>query len=494
MADGLQRAGEWRQALDYCLKLVDLEDAKPGLEKVEDLHLARRDCWVQARLAALRSASQGTGNPGAEAAAEIDRVVKQRLEEVLKDPNVDRLKKFLAFFGNQPQAPPARTELLKRLAAASGTMEAEMFMAAAVPARTGDTGADRKAQAALLAEMAELNFRARRVDDAAACFRQLQREFSDVPCHATRDPKVGTPVPQTSAEWLAAFPDGDELRRKVDLSASAWPVGEVEVKKPDATNRNRVVNRPPRYDMQLGGAGLNGMGPLVGGGPFFADYTVGMEVNQQEITLCDGLGNTQRPIRLAVNQNGRAYGYGIGYNPNSTLARSCGHLLVVSTGTKIVALDPWSASSAASAASHSTGNPVPGRSAQILWSHDLIDTTTDGNGNMIFINNGMDREWRANPFGPVNARYVSFLRKRSIVVVDPLTGDALVDAAGYSARQRGLRRRTVSVRAAAEQRRGVGLSGDRRPTAGNAQGAQAQFQRERRQPAREQFCADQCGS
>ena len=32
---------------------------------------------------------------------------------------------------------------------------------------------------------------------------------------------------------------------------------------------------------------------------------------------------------------------------------------------------------------------------------------------------------RANPFGSVNARYVSFLRKSSIVVADPLTGDPL---------------------------------------------------------------------
>ena len=38
---------------------------------------------------------------------------------------------------------------------------------------------------------------------------------------------------------------------------------------------------------------------------------------------------------------------------------------------------------------------------------------------MIFVNNGVDQDTRANPFGPVNARYVCFLRKRSIVAVDP---------------------------------------------------------------------------
>ena len=34
-------------------------------------------------------------------------------------------------------------------------------------------------------------------------------------------------------------------------------------------------------------------------------------------------------------------------------------------------------------------------------------------------------EFRANPFGPVNARYVCFQRKRSIVAVDPLSGEPL---------------------------------------------------------------------
>ena len=44
---------------------------------------------------------------------------------------------------------------------------------------------------------------------------------------------------------------------------------------------------------------------------------------------------------------------------------------------------------------------------------------------MIFINNGVDRDIRANPFGPVNARYVCFQRRRNIVAVDPLSGEPL---------------------------------------------------------------------
>ena len=103
-------------------------------------------------------------------------------------------------------------------------------------------------------------------------------------------------------------------------------------------------------------------------------------------------------------ENGRQFG--VFYNPNSTLARSCGHLLLISAGTKIFALDPWRASGGTSA---------------MLWCQDLTEATAD---NIMFLN-GVDRDFRANPFGPVNARYVSFQRRRSIVAVDPLSGQPL---------------------------------------------------------------------
>ena len=48
------------------------------------------------------------------------------------DTGFDGLKRFLAFFGNQPQAAAARAELIERLTQAGRIMEAELLMAAAV--------------------------------------------------------------------------------------------------------------------------------------------------------------------------------------------------------------------------------------------------------------------------------------------------------------------------------------------------------------------------
>ena len=60
-------------------------------------------------------------------------------------------------------------------------------------------------QAALLADMATIDFRAGRVEDAAACYCQLARQYADVPCRGKLTP----------AAWLAALPDGDALRKEI---------------------------------------------------------------------------------------------------------------------------------------------------------------------------------------------------------------------------------------------------------------------------------------
>jgi outer membrane protein assembly factor BamB len=371
MAAGLEQTGDWKQSIEYLMKLADLDESRFPLESVVRSHFARRDCWIQARLGMLRE----EGGPAA--AAEIDQVVEKRLEKARKEPGLGGLKRFLALFGNQPQAAEARTKLRDRLVETGRIMEAEM-LAAAVTDST-----DRKANALLLGEMASINLRAGRTSDAAACFRQLARDYPDVVCHEGK----------TSAQWLAALPDGDALRKEVSFEAPSWRSGEVTASQPDANES--TFARGARFDMAFGGPQ----------GPFFTDYNVSLEINQQEVSLRDGLGHLQKPVRLV--ENGRIYG-GM-YNSNSALVRSCGHLLVVSVGTKICAIDPWKA----------TGNISP-----IVWCQDLLDPTTDG-VNVVFINNGIDRDARMNPFGPVNARYVSFQRRRSIVAVDPLSGETM---------------------------------------------------------------------
>ncbi len=276
MTMGLQRAGEWQQAVDFCMKLVDMDEKDLQPDIIERSYLARRDRWVQARLVLLR------GEGGAAAAAAIEKALAPRLEEAKATAGCDTLKRFIDYFDGQPQAAVARTELIERMIQAKNVMGAEMLLASAADA------SDRKAQAALLADMAMLNLRADRIGDAAACYRQLAKGYGNVPCHAGLTP----------AAWLASLPNGDPLRKEINLPAADWPKGIVEVNKSEGPGVNPYNSRAMRFDMAFGG-------PT---DPFFTDHTISFENNQQEIGFRDGWGRAQKPLPVRLSENGRVAG------------------------------------------------------------------------------------------------------------------------------------------------------------------------------------------
>ena len=77
MAIGLHRAGQWQQAVDHYLKLVDLDEAKPALEEVDRSHLC----------AAIAGSRLGWACCAAREAPRlprhIDRVLPTRLEKAM---------------------------------------------------------------------------------------------------------------------------------------------------------------------------------------------------------------------------------------------------------------------------------------------------------------------------------------------------------------------------------------------------------------------------
>ena len=95
---------------------------------------------------------------------------------------------------------------------------------------------DRKAQAGLLADMAELNFRGRPHRAMPPLVSgSFSKQFADVPCHAG----------MTSDQWLAAFPDGDALRREVNRPGPRLAGRRSRGEQPDS-NENPLANRGPR--------------------------------------------------------------------------------------------------------------------------------------------------------------------------------------------------------------------------------------------------------
>ncbi len=225
------------------MKLVDMDDRKPALENVDRGYLARRDRWVQTRLGLIR------GEGGAGASAAIDKALAPRLEEARMDTGVEGLERFLGYFDGQPLAAAARAELLERRMQAENVLGAEMLLTSAADL------SDRKAQAALLADMASLNVRASRTTDAAACYRQLERQSADVPFRGGMTP----------AAWLAALPGGDALRKEIHRPVDDWSKGKVESGGGGGpiTGPYYYGNRGLRNDMVFGGPTK----------PYFNDYT-----------------------------------------------------------------------------------------------------------------------------------------------------------------------------------------------------------------------------
>lgn len=386
MATGLQQIGDWSSSLDQYMKLVDMDEAKRPLESVDRSLRVRRDRWIQARLAMLRR------DAGPKAAPEIDRVFARRLRAATEAQGLDALRRFLDYFGNQPAATEARAELIRRLALGGRLLEAELLVKAQRPA------VDRAAAGATLFDLASLFMQAGRRDAAAACYQYLAVEYSDVACHEGK----------TGAQLLASLPQDSPIRKEL-RARPVWPLGEVTAKRGGSVDSR--VNLYGRFPIPF----------QTDPGPFFADATLRFDQNRQMVLGCDELGKERWEVPLM--EGGQRVNFG--YNANMTQARTRGHLVLLSMGTKILAVDPLGFS---------------GNTSKLLWSQDLTDANADLGGGGVVIQGGLrggmavfggpfgiqpQFSFRMNPFGPITNRYVCFQRFRNLVAVDPLTGESL---------------------------------------------------------------------
>ena len=334
MATGLHRAGEWQQAIEYYLKLVDLEEREAGPGK------------LTARILSAATAGSRPGwacfaaKAGAAAAAEIDRALETALGRGQE--------------GHELRRPEALPRLLRQSTpggrGADRTAQAPDASGADPGGRVAHGRGRRfhrtaRPRPALLADMAELNFMQCAADACRAAMPPLvSASFSrsSPTCLATPG-MTPEPVACRLSRWRCAPPGSQSCR------PPAWPVGEVEASQPD-TNEN------PWSTAVIVSTCSSAAGPWTGGGPFFADFTVSLENNQQEVSLRDGLGHLQRPISLV--ENGR------------DVRRSCTtRIRPWPEAAAICWWFPWGRRSVP----WIRGRPRGQRPRPILWSQDLSD-------------------------------------------------------------------------------------------------------------------------
>lgn len=389
MATGLQDAGESEAALDHYLKLMDLDQDHRVMERMTKAYTVRLDRWVRAQLGALRDEAKGD-------VATIERAIEARLKAAIEADTAESLRHFLDYIGDHPTAGKARRELVRRLKDSGRYLEAELVL------WREQESSDPAVAAVAVAELAEMLRQAKRPEDAAICYRRLGREFADVVCLEGK----------TGKEVVAALPKTGPVREAL-RSETQWPVGKVEWKKVTGSSA-----RPTVYGRYV----VPSRGSLA---PFFSDTAVRVDQSRRLILGRDALGKQR--WQVSMNQPGVRRSYP--FNLSLTHARVCGHLLLVSVGYRVMAVN--------------TLGPVGNRQPKLLWGHDMA---TDPNLALANLNQvaaiqiargglvvpaigfgGISisgySDARLNGLGPVTSQYVCFQRNRDLIATDPLTGE-----------------------------------------------------------------------
>ncbi len=193
---------------------------------------------------------------------------------------------------------------------------------------------------------------------------------------------------------------------KPDKPAIAWPTGVVEA----ATG--------PTKGLQGNAYGHCALEVRGNPEPFFRDTTLQFDYTRRAIVAYDALGKMQWQVSLVDR---RKQNQDFSFNMATTYGRVQGHLLLVSLGWKIMAID--------------TLGVKPKGEPRVLWTQDLNASAADSDDPM-FVAQLVGIPWLAqrrfmrardqsNVLGLCRREYVCFQRFGNLVAVDPRNGETL---------------------------------------------------------------------
>jgi outer membrane protein assembly factor BamB len=352
------------------------------LQPVERERNVRSDRWLQGQLKRLyeRADSDLRGRMTAE--------LTKRLEHAKTSGGLSPLRAFLNLFGFHELGDAARLALVDRLINADGYLEAEVLAGELLDRQ--DPATSGAAHGALVS----IYKKAKRPDLAARMAQVLATRFGKTVVH---DGQTG--------QQLATQILGEEALRQ---AIAAWPVGEVEVSEATASN-----SFGPRIAYPLHVAHYSGSAPR--------GLKVAFDTTKFEISIRGETGQVLATAQLHGANTARPM-YFPGSNP-SAIAQANGHLVVVSMGSEIAAVD---------------GLRTDRSGESLLWKFDVADSEgAIQNGRMsssVRVRNPLlgnrsavvDTSGRTSvTAGPVSSTGVAYLRGRQLTCVDALTGQTL---------------------------------------------------------------------
>lgn len=385
LATGLHESGEVDKAFVTYLRFTDPTLGRLELEPIDGVLSVRRDRWVRTRIGELWEIA----NEEQQQAMDVE--LQARLETVLQSESTAELSLFLAFFGNNILAEPARAELVNRLLSQNELLAAEFELQQLQQSENAEVSNRATAQLAMLLGGS------RRPKDAAIYYAQLNGPLADVVCLDG----------MTGSELYAKVSDAS-IQQHVGEGPGAWPTGEV-VKSREEKNVNTM-----RY------FGFEIQGPQ---GPFFDDVHIEIDQNRRTLVGRDGLGH----VAWQVNVIEPGTNNGPNFNQHVNHGRVAGHLLLITLGHELLAIDILRADEGSGSSNE----------ARILWRRSLAESVLGGRGNAVPQFRQFQAPWgnrivvNANGWQPagtlcfVSEKIVCFEENRKLVVADPLTGETL---------------------------------------------------------------------
>ncbi|PLC13855.1 hypothetical protein BV582_22650 [Bacillus paralicheniformis] len=391
MASGRQKQGEILRAFDAYLDLSRLKDemmtsggaAQLEVERVDQNLVVRMDRWLQARIGELLAAASASERE------QMDRTIREELDRALGG-GTSELRRFLRHFGAHPWAKQVRMKLAAGLIHSGELLEAEMMLTRLV--RSDDDAV----RAVAVAEMARLLELEGRYQEAVAYYRQLAGEWGDAIVH---DGKTGE---QLADEAMAS----QALKEALDL-LEPWPHGKGEVtESADSSNRYPAYRRvyTSRIRQQSG--------------PSTAGMSVSYDQHRKAVVVRDGRGAPMTNVGLgALRLSTQDY--------SLTYARVNGHVLLVSLGVEIVAIDLLQATRSPTEAilwRRALVPPPPGTTAYQTQAQVLPLKHPWGGERRVYADAQKQLLGVTGPLCDIGAYYTKL---RELVCVDPISGDTV---------------------------------------------------------------------
>jgi outer membrane protein assembly factor BamB len=392
LALGREKQGDRLGAFDAFLSIEPnrgSQDEVSFRERLIDLDLrwqSRGDRWIAAHLATLYAGASETER------REMDRLIVEEFARVSKNAP-GALRTFGERYAFHPLANEAQLDLAKLLVASNNLLEAERL----VQIRESSSDRHLAAPATLLA--ARIFRLSNRWPEALRRYERLGTEFASVEIEPG----------QTGKQKAEAAAKQFEYRQSLDGASRRFARGRTVVE-PDTRNTIRNVGDPGRnFPLTMLQADTSGDPPP----------TVVFESTKNSLRVRDSAGHDLTLVSLSRNDTRRFYA-GPGVAP---LARLAGHLLVVSRGPELVAIDLL------------RGGRDP--SELILWRQDVLDVSDSGDFRSLPAINvanpwtgtafrSLTGDSNSRPLGmisPITANGMCYQKQKELFCVDPLTGD-----------------------------------------------------------------------